>query len=77
MCNRSQTFCFHSLLLKSVEHWTLSLVAAALKVPEDIAGGQKREEEGEDEGEDPYNEENIDQVGSSVGNHSASLWPLL
>lgn len=37
-----------------------------MKAQEDIAGGQKREVEEED----PYNEENIEQVGSSAGNQS-------
>lgn len=40
-----------------------------MKAQEDIAGGQKREEDVEEEGEDPYNEENIEQVGSE-GNQS-------
>lgn len=39
-----------------------------MKAQEDIAGGQKRE--GEVEEEDPYNEENVEQVGSSAGNQS-------
>jgi len=46
----------------------LSVVTPVLKAQEDIAGGQKREEEVEEEGEDPYNEENIEQVGSPVEN---------
>lgn len=40
------------------------VVVVVLKAQEDVAGGQKREEEVEEEGEDPYNEENIEQVGS-------------
>lgn len=43
------------------------LVVGFLKAQEDIAGGQKREDEVE---EDTYNEENIEQVGSSAGNQS-------
>lgn len=43
-------------------------VIGVIKAQEDIAGGQKRE--GEVEEEDPYNEENIDQVGSSAGHQS-------
>lgn len=49
--------------------WLFCLVIAVLKAQEDIAGGQKREEE-EVEEEDPYNEENIEQVGSCGGNQS-------
>lgn len=44
---------------------TFSLGIALMKAQEDIAGGQKRGEEGEEEGEDPYNEENIEQVSSA------------
>ncbi len=45
------------------------LLVGIPKAQEDIAGGQKREEEEvEEEGEDPYNEENIEQVGYSAGN---------
>lgn len=43
-------------------------VIGVIKAQEDIAGGQKRE--GEVEEEDPYNEENIEQVGSSAGHQS-------
>lgn len=42
-----------------------------LKAQEDIAGGQKREDVVEEEGEDPYNEDNIEQVGSSGGSSVA------
>lgn len=38
----------------------LCRLVGVLKAQEDIAGGQKREVEEED----PYNEENIEQVGS-------------
>lgn len=38
-----------------------------MKAQEDIAGGQKREEV-EEEGEDPYNEDNMEQVGPSARN---------
>lgn len=44
----------------------LSLAIGLLKAQEDIAGGQKRGEEVEEEGEDPYNEENIEQVSFAV-----------
>lgn len=37
-----------------------------MEAQEDIAGGQKRGEEVEEEGEDPYNEENIEQVSFAV-----------
>lgn len=51
--------CPHAFLC----HSFFSLV----KAQEDIAGGQKREDEVEEEGEGPYNEENIEQVGYSSG----------
>ena len=37
-----------------------------VKVQEDLGGRRKREEEVEEEGEDPYNEENLEQVGSAA-----------
>lgn len=54
----------------------LCLVVDVLKAQEDIAGGQKREGEEEEEGEDTYNEENIEQVGVSAGNQSHRISSL-
>lgn len=49
----------------------VNVVYLVLKAQEDIAGGQKREEEGEDQ----YNQENGDQV-CSVGNQSILLFSI-
>lgn len=51
----------------------LCLVFGVLKAQEDIAGEQKREEEVEEEGEDPYNEDNMEQVGSSAGKQNQEI----
>lgn len=40
------------------------VIAAVAKAQEDVTGGQKRDGEAEEEEEDPYNEENLEQVGS-------------
>lgn len=42
-----------------------------MKAQDDVAAGPKREDE-EEEGEEPYNEENIEQVGPE-GHQSAGM----
>lgn len=44
-----------------------------LKGQEELAGGLKREEEVEEEGEDPYNEDNNEQV-SGCNTPSTNTW---
>lgn len=41
-----------------------SVIVGVVKAQEDVTGGQKRDGEVEEEEEDPYNEENLEQVGS-------------
>lgn len=41
-----------------------SVIVGVLKAQEDVTGGQKRDGEVVEEEEDPYNEENLEQVGS-------------
>lgn len=57
-------FTYGKTCIKYQEHTAFMkffcLLVGVLKAQEDIAGGQKREVEEED----PYNEENIEQVGS-------------
>lgn len=43
---------------------SVSSVVGVVKAQEDVTGGQKRDGEVEEEEEDPYNEENLEQVGS-------------
>lgn len=40
------------------------VIVGVVKAQEDVTGGQKRDGEVEEEEEDPYNEENLEQVGS-------------
>lgn len=59
----SSTFFLH---LRNIHFYVNSVsyvIVAVVKAQEDVTGGQKRDGEVEEE-EDPYNEENLEQVGS-------------